>query len=65
MKYPLCGDCPGGFDVLRKEVYDLETALTEMAEAVLSLAEDAGMPDTYKESDSRMTAARKVLKGDS
>lgn len=33
----------------------------QLAEDVLSLADDAGMPDSYKDTDSRMQRARDVL----
>jgi hypothetical protein len=47
-------------------IYDMMEPLIrqrerDLAVAIISLAEDAGMPDTYKESDSRMRLARETL----
>jgi alkylated DNA nucleotide flippase Atl1 len=39
-------------------------SIRQLAEDVISLAEDAGMPDSYQETDSRMVRARRVLERD-
>lgn len=40
---------------------DIESRERDLAKAVLSLADSAGMPDSYWQTDSRVALARSVL----
>jgi hypothetical protein len=46
-------------------VHDLPEQLHALARDVLSLADDAGMPETYQATDARMLRARAALQGTS
>jgi DnaJ-class molecular chaperone len=59
---PPCATCDDEGQVVPAHAYrgavDHERAL---AEAILSLADSAGMPDSFRETDSRMILARETL----
>lgn len=46
---------------LEAQVDTAEGAMVELAEFVLSLADDAGMPDSFKSTDRRTVQAKVVL----
>lgn len=46
---------------LRRQLAGAVEAAVQSARDVISLAETAGMPDTYQQSDSRMVRARETL----